>query len=381
MNCRDVENMLTAYHEGRLAPEQRAELEQHLGSCQQCRAAEQQFRQVHERLVGFFEKHKLPADFDSAVLSAIGAGAGQEPSRRPVFTWRALAVWGSIAAAAALGLTLILASMWQVREVTVSPGSTATAEKSTDKAVERERSRTHQAEEENLVKNPVVPNGQPRDIPRDVEVAGRNAGSTDEEKLSVARKEASKDKSPEDQGGHGRPANAGEGLLASPQDGDGGPGVPPGERRKHPNGQKVGPRRPGQNRRNGEGDARRDLAERIRKRREAGRENEPPEAAKLEPEERRKLGSSIKECTDKGVPPAIAARVMRIVLKKGLTADDACKALRGLSEAVGKGIRPGLFAGALERVLNSMPEGASFDRALRRLVESLGSGEDKGKTN
>ena len=379
MNCRDVENMLTAYHEGRLTAEQRAALEQHLGSCQKCGAAEQQYRRVHERLVGFFEEHKLPADFDRVVLNSIEAE--QKPSRQPAFSWRALAVWSSIAAAAALGLTLILASMWQVGEVPPMSGPAATAEESADEVVERGETGTPQVREEKPVKDTEAPHGQPRETARDVEVAGRDTGSAGEKKPVAARQEKLQETTQEADGGHGRPAKVGEGLLASPQGAEGEAVVPPGERRKHPNGQRVGPRRPGQNRHNGEGDTRRDLAERMKRWREAWRENEPPEAAKLSPVERRKLGSSIKECAGKGVPPVVAARVVQVVLRKGLSADDAYKALRALNEAAGKGVRPGLFAAALERMLNSLPEGASFEKALRRLVESLGSTDKNGKTN
>jgi len=379
MNCRDAENMLTAFHEGRLSPEQRTDLEQHLGSCRQCRAAEQQFRDVHERLEGLFKEHKLPEDFDSMVLNAIETG--QEPLRQPAFSWRALGFWGSIAAAAALGITLILASMWQVGEIPVLPDSTKAVEESEERDVERRESPVYRSPGRRREKSPAVPHEQPEETRQEVEVARRDAGTGEAEKPVATRQEKPRETSPGSDGGHGRPGDMGAELLASPQERGGGRPQLPEDRRKQPDGQRVGPRRPGQDRRNGEGDNRRELAERIRRRREAQRESEPPEVAKLDPEERRKLGSIIKESTDKGVPPAIAARVAQIVLKKGLTADDARKALRALNEAVAKGVRPGIFTMGLERMLGSLPEGMSFERALRRLVESLGSGNDNGKTN
>lgn len=383
MNCRDAELMLTAYHEGNLTPGQREELEKHMGSCRQCRAAEEKLRQVHERLVGFFDKHRLPADFDALVLSAVGEG--RRTSAEPVFSWRALVTWGSIAAAAALGITLILASLWHVGEVPVSPDSTAAIKESGEEAAEHEQSRAHQVREGKPQEETSKPHKQPRETPREVEVAGRDTEAAASQK-PVTAQQAPREATHEGEGGHGRPANVGEGLLASPQGTDGGPAVPPRERTQRPDGQRAGPRRPGQLRPGrqgpeGEADRRRELADRVKRRREALRENQPAEMAGLDAEQRRKLASGIKESTDRGIPPAVAARVVHLVLRKGLSADDALKALGALTEAAGKGVRPAVFAAGLERVLGGMPEGASFEKALRRLVESLGSTGDNGKTN
>jgi hypothetical protein len=384
MNCRDAELMLTAYHEGDLTPGQREELKKHLDCCPQCRAVEEQLRQVHERLVGFFDKHQLPADFDTLVLGAVGKG--HRTSAEPAFSWRALAKWGSIAAAAALGITLILASLWDVGEVPASPGSTAAVGESGKEAPEHEGSRAYLTREGKQQEKISKPHEQQQGTPREVEVAGRDTETAGSQKPVTAQQAAPRETAPEGEGGHGRPADVGEGLLASPHGTDGGPAVTPRERRKRPDGQRVGPRRPGQLRpgRQGpqdEADRRRELADRVKRRREALRENLPAEMAGLDAEQRRKLASGIKESTDRGIPPAVAARVVHLVLKKGLSVDDALKALRALNEAVGKGVRPALFAAGLERVLGSIPEGASFEKALKRLVESLGSAGGNGKTN
>ncbi len=380
MNCRDAQSLLTAYHEGYLTPDQRAGLEQHLGSCPRCRVAEEQLRQVHERLAGFFGERRLPADFGEMVLKA--ATAKRESSLQPAFPWRALAAWGSIAAAAALGLTLILASMWQVGDAPVSPDSTAAVEKSGDRAAERPATRSDRTGRKKPAPGPAIAHERPTEAPHPAEAAGPDTETADSVEPAIVSKDGQQETAPEDKDGHGRPSNIGGQLLASPREGNVGPALPAKEKDKRPDGPKVGPRRPGQvrpgkNGQQGEEETRRELAERIRQR----RGNMPAEVAELEPEERRKLGSSMKESVDKGVPPAVAARVVQLVLKKGLTPDDARKALRTLNAAVGKGVRPALFAAGLERMLNSLPEGASFDRALRRLAETLGSAGDNGKTN
>ena len=387
MNCETAKDLLGAYHEGLLDPRARAGLERHFASCEGCRQAESEMRSVHKGLVALFEAHRLPGDFDRRVIESVESRRQVTTSRR-----RPGLAWASIAAAAVVGVVLILAGTWvgetpqpaQNPELARQEGAPSQAAPPDELPVDAAQSAPDTVASERVRVRP----GTSVDVAKYRPVGGE----PQEDRLAQERLPGN-EQSPESMG-HGRPSAIDSDLLASPP-GDGGDGTVPGDpdkrrpRKTRPEG--VGPRRPsgpGRDRlsderrrrrenppREGDEDTKRrreELAEKARQRREAGDTQEPGEVGKLEPQERRKIASAVKESAGRGVPAQAAARVVQLVLRSGRNADEAVKALGALNEAVSKGTPARRFVAGLESALKNMPKDASLERALKRLSESSG---------
>lgn len=99
-----LQDMLFPYLTGELDPDERLEIEDHLSSCEECREELQEFRSLHDELMGFAASphQKLK----ERVLSRVGGeaeSAGRErawPAWRPAFTAAAvllvLVAFGSV---------------------------------------------------------------------------------------------------------------------------------------------------------------------------------------------------------------------------------------------------------------------------------------------
>lgn len=75
LTCREVVELVTDYLEGRLAPDDRTELELHLGTCDPCVTYVEQLRGV-VRAAGRIEEEDLPADVRAGLLDAFRGWKG-----------------------------------------------------------------------------------------------------------------------------------------------------------------------------------------------------------------------------------------------------------------------------------------------------------------
>ena len=75
MDCKDLVELVTAYLEGDLSPEDRARADEHLARCDGCSRYLDQMRETI-RLTGTLEPEQIPAEQRSALLVAFRDWAG-----------------------------------------------------------------------------------------------------------------------------------------------------------------------------------------------------------------------------------------------------------------------------------------------------------------
>ncbi len=110
MNCRVVENQLSDYVDGQLAPAARDRLEAHLESCAGCRCQRDELQQTL-RLVSQLGRLRCPADLSETVLQRLARPAAAPAAVRSRFNWTP---WfqGGFAAVGAAALLVIGVQFW-----------------------------------------------------------------------------------------------------------------------------------------------------------------------------------------------------------------------------------------------------------------------------
>ena len=105
MNCEQIRDLLGAWVDRQMQPASRAEIEEHLQECAQCRTAAESARELHAELVRAFESPRAAAaraaeKVISALPGPATAARSADMARRPD--------WASLGLATALGFSLAL---------------------------------------------------------------------------------------------------------------------------------------------------------------------------------------------------------------------------------------------------------------------------------
>jgi anti-sigma factor (TIGR02949 family) len=101
MNCEEADRFLDAYLDGELEPDKRAELEQHLAGCAECKQKLDRLRQLREYFAADAPHHRAPPELKGKVLARL------EVTRRSNLTALVRRPW--LYAAALLIISLVLA--------------------------------------------------------------------------------------------------------------------------------------------------------------------------------------------------------------------------------------------------------------------------------
>ena len=101
MNCEEADRFLDAYLDGELEPDKRAELEQHLAGCPECKEKLERLRQLREFFSANAPHYPAPPELKAKVLARL------EVARRSNFTALVRQPW--LYAAALLIISLVLA--------------------------------------------------------------------------------------------------------------------------------------------------------------------------------------------------------------------------------------------------------------------------------
>ena len=101
MNCEEADRFLDAYLDGELEPDKRAELEQHLAGCPECREKLERLRQLREFFTANAPHYPAPPELKAKVLARL------EVARRSNFIALVRQPW--LYAAALLIVSLVLA--------------------------------------------------------------------------------------------------------------------------------------------------------------------------------------------------------------------------------------------------------------------------------
>ena len=100
-NCEEFAPLLSAFVDGELTENERAEVLAHVSGCAACRARLDELFVLHDAL-GALEEPEVPADLTARVMAAVRAEkAAQTPQRKKPGAWRR---WAAMAACAALAL-------------------------------------------------------------------------------------------------------------------------------------------------------------------------------------------------------------------------------------------------------------------------------------
>ncbi len=87
MNCQDVQHLLSAYADGELDLVHSLQVEEHVGTCAACAAAEKNLRSVHTALAAPSLRYAAPAALRDRILAAqeeapVGTAGGQPVAQR-----------------------------------------------------------------------------------------------------------------------------------------------------------------------------------------------------------------------------------------------------------------------------------------------------------
>src|SRR4030067_2599021 len=100
MECGEIREIISAFVDGEAAPEEARRVEEHLGSCAQCRSAEKRMRALGVAVTR--TEGSVPPDFRENLFARMEA-EGVLPKRRCIFVFSGRCAAGPLAVAAALG--------------------------------------------------------------------------------------------------------------------------------------------------------------------------------------------------------------------------------------------------------------------------------------
>lgn len=139
MECKEIREMISAYVDGEALPDEARQVEEHLGTCAECRSAEKRMRMLGMAVTR--TEGTVPPDFRENLFARMEE---EEllPKRRSIFAFSVR--WAAIPLAAAAALALYVLSPPGVREGTDSgkalapPPASVSVQKSTPVAAARE---------------------------------------------------------------------------------------------------------------------------------------------------------------------------------------------------------------------------------------------------
>lgn len=110
MDCNSINNMLSAFLDEELGPEERRIVRQHLFGCTQCQNSLRELKQLH-RMLGSMESVVPPVDFADELRREV-----MQPTVRliPGSRWVPVGIW-TLAAAAAVSSLFFIGSLMQIR--------------------------------------------------------------------------------------------------------------------------------------------------------------------------------------------------------------------------------------------------------------------------
>lgn len=111
MNCERVRNLISAYLDQELSPEEYRLIRAHLVTCAACNAELEAETALKEALSGL-QSHETPPDFLPGLFARLACASLEERRRLPYCVAR----WALVGAAAAVLLALPLARQWREAE-------------------------------------------------------------------------------------------------------------------------------------------------------------------------------------------------------------------------------------------------------------------------
>jgi hypothetical protein len=119
VNCRQAENLISAYLDGELEGGYRAEIEAHLASCPACRQYAEELEAAQAALAGIFAAAEPPADLLERVMARVRSAGAETPVSRQA---AAFSGWRRTFAVAGLAAAVVLACL-QFGEARLNPFS------------------------------------------------------------------------------------------------------------------------------------------------------------------------------------------------------------------------------------------------------------------
>jgi len=105
MECREIREIISAYVDGEASPEEARRVEEHLGSCAQCRSAEKRMRALGVAVTR--TEGSVPPDFRESLFARMEA-EDLLPKRRSIFVFSVR--WAAVPLAAAAAMALYVLS-------------------------------------------------------------------------------------------------------------------------------------------------------------------------------------------------------------------------------------------------------------------------------
>ena len=109
MECREIREIISAYVDGEASPEEARRVEEHLGSCAQCRSAEKRMRALGVAVTR--TEGSVPPDFRENLFARMEA-EDLLPKRRSIFVFSVR--WAAVPLAAAAAMALYVLSSREV---------------------------------------------------------------------------------------------------------------------------------------------------------------------------------------------------------------------------------------------------------------------------
>lgn len=129
-SCRNITNLLSAFHDGELSAEQTRRVEAHLSECAACRARCEQFASVSERMKAHAQIVPSP-DFDARVVAAAVAQAQRVTWMDRIEAWLARPLL-RLGVSFAVAVMLSAAVAWTANRVTPAPNVPSSSLMKTD---------------------------------------------------------------------------------------------------------------------------------------------------------------------------------------------------------------------------------------------------------
>ena len=123
MNCKEADRFLDAYLDGELEPDKRAELEQHLAGCAECKQKLDRLRQLREFFAADAPHYPAPPELKGKVLARL------EVARRSNLTALVRQPWLYAAALLIIGLVLVWLKFFPNQEDQIAKQAVANFER------------------------------------------------------------------------------------------------------------------------------------------------------------------------------------------------------------------------------------------------------------